>query len=44
MADLVRVQIMLEKSDQTQLQEPAHEQGKSVSAILRHLVRRYLEE
>lgn len=44
MTNLVRVQIMLEKSDQAQLQELAHEQGKSVSAILRHLVRRYLEE
>jgi metal-responsive CopG/Arc/MetJ family transcriptional regulator len=44
MAELIRVQVMLEKSDQAELQGIAQEQGKSVSEILRELVRRYLEE
>ncbi len=44
MAELIRVQVMLDKSDQVELHEIAKEQGKSVSEILRELVRRYLEE
>ncbi len=44
MAELIRVQVMLDKSDQDELREIAQEQGKSVSELLRELVRRYLEE
>uniref|UniRef100_A0A7C4L3C2 CopG family transcriptional regulator n=1 Tax=Bellilinea caldifistulae TaxID=360411 RepID=A0A7C4L3C2_9CHLR len=44
MSELIRVQVMLDKSDQVELHEIAQEQGKSVSEILRELVRRYLEE
>ncbi len=44
MAELIRVQVMLDKNDQMELHEIAQEQGKSVSEILRELVRRYLEE
>ncbi|MEW6181004.1 MAG: ribbon-helix-helix protein, CopG family [Chloroflexota bacterium] len=44
MTELIRVQVMLDKSDQVELHEIAREQGKSVSEILRELVRRYLEE
>ncbi len=44
MAELIRVQVMLDKNDQARLQETAREQGKSMSEILRELVRRYLEE
>lgn len=44
MAELIRVQVMLDKSDQIELHEIAQKEGKSVSEILRELVRRYLEE
>lgn len=44
MAELIRVQVMLDKSDQDELRKIAQEQGKSVSELLRELVRRYLEE
>jgi len=44
MTELIRVQVMLDKSDQDELREIAKEQGKSVSELLRELVRRYLEE
>lgn len=44
MTELIRVQVMLDKSDQDELREIAQEQGKSVSELLRELVRRYLEE
>jgi metal-responsive CopG/Arc/MetJ family transcriptional regulator len=44
MTELIRVQVLLEKGDQAELQEIAHERGKSVSEILRELVRQYLEE
>lgn len=44
MTELIRVQVLLEKGDQAELQEIAHEQGKSVSEILRELVRQYLDE
>jgi len=44
MAELIRVQVMLDKSDQAELAEIAREQGKNLSEILRDLVRRYLDE
>ncbi len=44
MRELVRVQILLDKNDHSELHEVAKGQGKSLSEILRELVHRYLEE
>ncbi|MCX8061787.1 MAG: hypothetical protein N3D16_04330 [Anaerolineales bacterium] len=44
MAELVRMQMMIEKQDQIKLQQIARTQGTSVSEILRKLVKTYLDE